>query len=261
MSKDNRKEPEKRGFLNLLKDMQFHLEPEKRGLLNLVEDITVRLAAENGDASAQYTLGVMYYNGNGVPQDYQEAAKWYLLAAEQGDADAQSFLGVIYYNGKGIPQDYQEAMKWHRLAAEQGAPYSQYTLGVMYISGNGVPQDAQKAMKWFRRLVVRNRHRHPPPQDAREAMKWFRLAAEQGQTGAQFNLGVGYAHGQGVRKNYIQAHKWINLAASRTTPGKEESYRSMRDTLAVTMTASQLADAQRLAREWEPKTWEQLKDE
>ena len=53
----------------------------------------------------------------------------------------------------------------------------------------------------------------------------------------------------------------LTLAASRTTPGKEESYRSMRDTLAVTMTASQLAEAQRLAREWEPKTWEQLKDE
>ena len=65
----------------------------------------------------------------------------------------------------------------------------------------------------------------------------------------------------GVRKDYIQAHKWINLAASRTAPGEAGDYQSGRDGLAKKMAASQVAEAQRLAREWQPKTWEQLKDE
>ena len=62
----------------------------------------------------------MYDKGQGVPQDYAEAVKWYRLAAEQGDADAQYNLGVMYDNGQGVPQDYAEAVKWYRLAAEQG---------------------------------------------------------------------------------------------------------------------------------------------
>ena len=61
--------------------------------------------AEQGDAGAQYNLGVMYYHGRGVPQDYKTAMKWYRLAAEQGDADAQFNLGVIYGKGEGVPQD------------------------------------------------------------------------------------------------------------------------------------------------------------
>ena len=91
----------------------------------------------------------------------------------------------------------------------------------------------------------------------------LRLAAEQGDASAQFNLGVRYDNGEGVPQDYVQAHKWINLAASRMTPGEEDSLdsRSVRDGVAKKMTASQVAEAQRLAREWQPKTWEQLKDE
>ena len=62
----------------------------------------------------------MYDKGQGVPQDYKTAVKWYRLAAEQGDADAQYNLGVMYDKGRGVPQDYKTAVKWYRLAAEQG---------------------------------------------------------------------------------------------------------------------------------------------
>ena len=65
-----------------------------------------RLAAEQGLAKAQYSLGNMYYTGYGVPQDVQEAIKWYRLAAEQGHAFAQSSLGNMYHNGDGVLQDY-----------------------------------------------------------------------------------------------------------------------------------------------------------
>jgi len=79
-----------------------------------------RVLAEQGDAQAQYNLGVMYDNGKGVPQDYIKAVQWYTKSAEQGFAVSQYNLGVMYDNGKGVPQDYIEAAKWYRESAEQG---------------------------------------------------------------------------------------------------------------------------------------------
>jgi hypothetical protein len=78
------------------------------------------LAAEQGDALAQYNLGVMYAKGQGVVQDYKEAAKWYRLAAEQGSAEAQSNLGFLYEEGQGVPQDYVEAHMWFNLGGASG---------------------------------------------------------------------------------------------------------------------------------------------
>ncbi|MGH7181126.1 MAG: tetratricopeptide repeat protein, partial [Nitrospiraceae bacterium] len=86
-----------------------------------------RPLAEQGDAKAQYNLGVMYDKGQGLPQDYQEALKWYRKAAEQGQA--QNNLGAMYDDGQGVPQGYQEALKWYRKAAEQGQVQAQYNLG------------------------------------------------------------------------------------------------------------------------------------
>ena len=76
--------------------------------------------AEQGHAIAQYNLGVMYDNGEGVPQDYAEAVKWYQLAAEQGHAKAQNNLGVMYAKGRGVEQDDVLAHMWCNLGAENG---------------------------------------------------------------------------------------------------------------------------------------------
>jgi TPR repeat protein len=65
-------------------------------------------------------LGFNYYSGNGVPKDDVEAAKWYGKAAEQGDASAQFNLGMMYAKGEGVPKDNVEAVEWVRKAAEQG---------------------------------------------------------------------------------------------------------------------------------------------
>ena len=91
-------------------------------------------------------------------------------------------------------------------------------------------------------------------------LEQLRKAAEQGHPGAQYNLGNMYNNSEGVPQDYVQAHKWVNLAASRTTGEVAENSRILRDKLAEKMTASQIAEAQRLAREWQPKSWEQLKD-
>ncbi|MFN8818923.1 MAG: tetratricopeptide repeat protein, partial [Holosporaceae bacterium] len=69
----------------------------------------MRTKAEQGNAVAQYNLGVMYDEGQGVTRDYAEAVKWFRKAAEQGDANAQSNLGVMYGKGEGVTRDYAEA--------------------------------------------------------------------------------------------------------------------------------------------------------
>ena len=79
-----------------------------------------RMAADQGHAKAQYNLGTMYENGQGVAQDYSAAMKWYRMAADQGDAQAQGNLGCMYYKGKGIPQNTSQALRWFHKAQAQG---------------------------------------------------------------------------------------------------------------------------------------------
>ena len=98
-------------------------------------------AAKQGDAPAQYNLGLMYTQGQGVRQDYVEAVKWYRKAAEQGDAVAQYNLGLKYADGIGVRQDYVEAVKWYHKAAEQGLAGAKYNLGLNYAYGRGVRKD------------------------------------------------------------------------------------------------------------------------
>ena len=74
-------------------------------------------AAKQGDANAQYNLGVMYYHGKGVEQDYFKAREWYEKAVKQENADAKLNLSVMYYHGKGVKQDYSKAKDWYEKAA------------------------------------------------------------------------------------------------------------------------------------------------
>jgi len=92
---------------------------------------TVKQAAEQGDVQAQFKLGLMYDEGQGVAQDYVEAVKWYQKAAGQGDADAQFKFGVCYERGKGVTQDYAKAVEWYTKAAEQGHEDAQEMLAEM----------------------------------------------------------------------------------------------------------------------------------
>ena len=94
-----------------------------------------------------------YEYGMGVKKDSTEAVNWYRKAAEQGDADAQFNLGVCYEYGYGITQDSTEAVNWYRKAAEQGNADAQYNLGTCYQEGIGVDQNNTKAMNWFRKAV------------------------------------------------------------------------------------------------------------
>ena len=90
----------------------------------------IRPLARRGYAPAQFKLGLMYVNGNGVPQNYREASKWYRKAAIRGNAAAQRNLGLMLGEGLGVPQDYVEAFKWLRRAAEQNDAAAQTSLAL-----------------------------------------------------------------------------------------------------------------------------------
>ncbi len=130
----------------------------------------------------------------------------------------------------GVTQDYAKAVKWYRRAAEQGYALAQFALGVQYREGKGVTQDYA------------------------EAVKWYRKAAEQGHASAQYSLGLMYVEGRAVPQDYVRAHMWFNLADSRSEPGADQDRAvKNRDIVAAKMTPAQIAEAQRLAREWKPK--------
>ena len=113
-----------------------------------------RPLAEQGDAGAQYNLGVMYRQGQGVPQDYKTAVKWYTLAAEQAIANAQFNLGVMYNNGQGVPQDYIRAHMWWNLAASSG--YKDAVSGRDAVSKRMTPADISTAQKLARECARKN---------------------------------------------------------------------------------------------------------
>jgi hypothetical protein len=163
--------------------------------------------------------------------DYTGALRLGRPLAEQGDARAQALLGLLYStNARGIARDNLEAAKWFRLAADQGDASAQFNLGVMYAEGQGVTQDFG------------------------EAVKWYQFAADQGYPQAQFNLGLWYATDEAAFDR-VTAYKWLNLAASRFETGDRRGRNAAvqnRDLVAAKMTPVELAEAQRLTREWKP---------
>ena len=109
----------------------------------------LKALAKQGDSESQYKLGLMYQDGDEIPEDTAEAAKWFQLAAEQSFALAQFKMGIMHFTGSGVPQDDAEAVRWLRLAAEQDLGPAQISLSSMYRKGRGVPQDDDEAAKWL----------------------------------------------------------------------------------------------------------------
>ena len=97
-----------------------------------------KMLAEWGKATSQYKLGLMYYNGQEVEQNYKEAFKWFRLAAQKGLPDALFYFGLMHYEGKAVAQNYSHALLLFIEAAKQGQPQAQFIIGNMYLSGQGV---------------------------------------------------------------------------------------------------------------------------
>lgn len=186
----------------------------------------LRKNAEQGDATAQLNLGLLYYHGQGVTLNDAMARHWFEKAARQGDARAQDRLGSMYYCGQGVPQDYATARQWYEQAAAQGDAEAQFHLGWLYVKGYGVPQDYATARQWFEQ------------------------AAAQGHAGAQIQIGQLYYVGQSVPQDYVKAYMWYSLAAASTGDNDMQKLAvDHRDEVARRMTSAQLVEVQRLAQQ------------
>jgi uncharacterized protein len=216
----------------------------------------IKPLAEKGGAVPQYLLGKMYYEGQGVDKNYKEAFKLILSSAEKEVEKSLIILIDMYTKGHGIKKDLKEAAAWKvklirmrwrshksfnmmmecmklvegkervtcdaKRKAEMGDAGEQFHAGALFENGNIVYQDHK------------------------EAAKWYGKAAEKGLVKAQYRLGNMYFKGLGVPKDYVQAHKWFNIAGAN---GNADG-RNTRDTLEKKMTSEQIAEAQKLAREW-----------
>ncbi len=142
--------------------------------------------AEQGRAEAQYRLGMLFENGQGVVKNLQDAKKWYREAAVQGHLGARHRLEAL---GERSAHDGETvAIKWYLDIADQGDANAQYNLAFMYETGFSVPKDYGKAARWYA------------------------SAAEKKHVLAQLRLGLMYLAGAGVKQSEIQAKKWLSAA-------------------------------------------------
>lgn len=178
--------------------------------------------AEKGDADAQRMLGQAYAKGEGVQQDYKQAARWYEKAATQSNALAQASLAELYEAGQGVPRDEAKAAEWYRRAAEQGSSSAQYALAALYAVGKGVPLNNA------------------------EALKWYLQAANQGDPLAQYNVGMRYFEGHGVKPDPVLAYKWLSLSAAQQVPDAAHALSSLKDRIS----SEDRAKAQALIRDF-----------
>ena len=190
------------------------------------QDGSPRLPEVIKNGEAEYKQAVRFEKGDGVPQNYDEAAKWHKKAAEKGHALSQVNLGLYYQVGIGVSQSNQEAAKWYRKAAEQGNAAAQWSLGSCYENGDGVSKNSE------------------------EAAKWYRKAAEQGNEAAQYALGLSYGTGEGVPINYEEAYFWDLLSLSRIySDGKARTCKMIESKLKPT----QIVEVQRRVAAFIPK--------
>jgi hypothetical protein len=170
----------------------------------------MKKSAEQGDWTAQYVLGNLYATGRGVRKDLAEAARLWKLSAEQGNALAQFNLGNAYANGEGVPVDYAEAGRWLLAAAEQGHEKAKANLGNRDFWTKASASGNPDALFW-----LGNAYAQFPPIDFRKAVSFWKAAADKGHVNAQYNLGLAYFNGMGVKKDHSECYRlWIAAAVA-----------------------------------------------
>lgn len=184
-------------------------------------------AANQGHPDAQYQLGLMYVEGEGVSQDMHEAYGWFQLASENHHRDAQAYMGWMNLLGTGTPYNLDSAIQyyvlslqpskealaakeqqevrasqkgtieWYQLQARRGNTQAQTKLGLMYVHGDGVAQDYL------------------------QGYRWLQTAASSGDATAEYHLGMMYLEGQGIAQDPIKGIEWLKRAASHNEPNAQ----------------------------------------
>jgi TPR repeat protein len=161
--------------------------------------------AKQHDINAINELGDLYFNGEGVEQDFHKAFDYYFRAAELGHASAQYHLGRMYEEGKGAPVDSKKSMRFYLLAAEQNHPDAQHHLATLFREGNLIKQDLEKSFFWYEKSASNNNHE------------------------AEYFLGCQYLHGEGTTKDEIKAEALFLKSAESIVTSKRMLGQIFRD--------------------------------
>ncbi|MCJ7874793.1 hypothetical protein [Phaeobacter sp. J2-8] len=227
------------------------------------------LAAEAGDPGAMHNLAMAYGGEYGIARDDAKALLWYGRASEAGLARSTYALAHYYEQGRGVPANMEQAALTYRKALEQGEDRAGLRLG--YLTGQGLLDpympphfgvdwalaaartgDAD-ARSWLQRHADNGLRTAQTAfallllddaGQAADAAPYLEQAAMAGDVTAQFEVGTLYTTGLGVTLDYVQAHKWLNIAAA----SGHEKARERRDVLGDLMTGEQIAAAQTAAR-------------
>lgn len=219
--------------------------------------------ADRGNAAAQYNVGIIYFDGKGVPRDVKKAFKWLRIASHQKHKKAQNKLAAMYASGIGIDQDYVKAFQWYQKAAGLGLAEAQFNLGEMYYHGKGVEKSEVEAKKWWLKAsrqqwpnaklrltgkkptkIVKKQAAPPVETPAVNApalsntssaplpaiipaptvvLKKSAINLNPDEPMQQYILGRKYFSGKGLKKDIKQAFKWWKKSAELDNPAAQYS--------------------------------------
>ena len=196
------------------------------GLSALVGFSSVAVAAEFEDGNAAFSRG-----------DFATAAKWWRVAAEQGNAAAQYNVGKAYANGQGLPQNYSYAALWFEKAANQGLPQAQRHLDyIRKIVNQRMAAAEQGDVAARYDVMTLSASSSAAAVDYNAVYVWFSKAAEKGDADAQLGLGRLYENQHAVTRDLIVAYMWFSIAATKGDPLAQQE----KDRLAAQMQAFEL---------------------
>jgi TPR repeat protein len=245
-------------------------------------------AARAGHPTAQWNLSLCYEEGTGIPVDDRKSIEWCRKAADQGQPDAQYSLGWRYFCARGIDHDLsaakkwlaksaeanhdqaqfciailsdtpEEAARWFIKAADNGHHGAQVRAGLAFLHGSGVEADVDRAIGYFSQAAEQGNvaanfylgisyKSQGDSENLRRAASAFQVAADHNDIDSQRHLGALYAEGSGVPRDVVLSYKWFNIAAGQ---GDDLAARA-RDALEEVMLRTQVAEAQRLSRNFRP---------
>ncbi len=198
-------------------------------------------ACELGDLRACTVAGMIYAEGNNVPQDYTRAESFFRRACDRGDVDGCRALGIMYNGGEGVVQNHRRAAEYFLRACEHSTPLSGevgfgsgdicFSFGERFERGTGVRQDHARAAEFFTRGV-----------------RYLKHTCSAGRYENCHALGFQFESGQGVPRNYVYAYLLHSLAATRSGTYIGIEAGQARDSLAPRMTPQQISDAQAMVR-------------
>lgn len=213
---------------------------------NYEEALVLFHKAEAGnDPYVLYSLGVMYFDGEGTEADVRKGNDYYLKAAKLGSDDAMYQLAFSYNDGVGVTQDYAKAAYWFEQAAEKENISAMYNLGISYLNGEGVETSCKKAMQWLERAIEFDEHPRSfakmgdiyyypeykqrcgfKKTDYAQAFLFFEKAAMLDNVYAQYMVGYAYRNGHGIPSDFVKSLAWFEIAEEN---GDEDAAKEIRD--------------------------------